>query len=131
LCLKANKRKLYHLGIRQNVNQSSLSRANERRDWRIFEDFGKHLICKVRCLYANHPLPDVELQNEIFVLDSTSISVSIKLLKWAFGKRSKGAVKVHTLMDLRGSIPTFIHITDEKTHDINTLDLIDIVPNAI
>ena len=131
LCLKAHKRKLYHLGIRQNVNQSSLSRANEKRDWRIFADFGEHLIRKVRKLYSNQPLPDVDLQNEVFILDSTSISVSIKLLKWASGKRSKGEVKVHTLMDLRGSIPTFIHITDGKSHDVNALDLIDIVANAI
>jgi hypothetical protein len=105
LCLNAHKNKLYHLGIKQSVNQSSLSRANENRDWRIFADFGTYLISVVRPLYANKAVPNLEIDNDIFLLDSTTISVSINLMNWAKGKYSRGAVKMHTLMDLRGNIP--------------------------
>jgi len=131
LCLKAHKRKLYHLGIKQNVNQSTLSRANEKRDWQIFAEFGEYLIKFVRPLYANHSVPNVDVDNEVFALDSTTISLSIKLFAWAPGKYSRGAVKVHTLLDLRGSIPSFILITDGKYHDSNVLDVIIPVANAI
>lgn len=131
VCLKAHKRKLYHLGIRQNVNQSTLSRANEKRDWRIFADFGDYLIKTVRPLYANTPIPNIDIDNDVFALDSTTISLSIKLFSWAPGKYSRGAIKVHTLLDLRGSIPTFILITDGKYHDSNILDVIDPLPDAI
>ncbi len=130
-CLKAHKNKLYHLGIKQNVNQSSLSRANESRDWRIFADFGEYLIKLVRPLYSNSPIPNIDIDNEIFALDSTTISLSINLFKWAKGKYSRGAVKVHTLLDLRGSIPTFILITDGKYHDSNVLDVMTPIPEAI
>jgi len=92
VCLKAHKKKLYHLGIKQNVNQSTLSRANERRDWRIFADFGESLINIVRPLYANCPIPNVEIDNDVFALDSTTISLRIKLFSWARGKYSRGAV---------------------------------------
>lgn len=131
LCLNAYKKSLYHLGIRQSVNQSTLSRANENRDWRIYADFGLYLINLVQPLYADHSFQDFEIDHNVFVLDSTTISVSIILMNWAQGKYSRGAVKMHTLLDLRGSIPTFIHITDGKYHDVNTLDEIDIVPAAI
>ncbi|BBE17480.1 ISPg4, transposase [Aquipluma nitroreducens] len=130
-CLKAHKNKLYHLGIKQNVNQSSLSRANERRDWRIFADFGEYLIKMVRPLYANSPIPNIDIDNDIFALDSTTISLSIKLFSWAKGKYSRGAVKIHTLLDLRGSIPAFIFITDGKYHDSNILDIMGPIPEAI
>ena len=130
-CLRAHKQKLYHLGIKQNVNQSTLSRANERRDWRIFADFGEYLINKVRPLYANIPVPNVDIDNDVFALDSTTISLSIRLFSWAKGKYSRGAVKIHTLLDLRGSIPTFIHISDGKYHDSNVLDILTPVPEAI
>ena len=130
-CLKAHQHNLYHLGIRQLASFSALARANESRDSRIFSDFGQHLMKRVSALYSNDKQQDLDIQNTIFALDSTTISVSIKLWKWARGKRSRGAVKVHTLMDLHGNIPTFIHITDGKTHDVNTLDLIDITANAI
>lgn len=123
-CLKAHRNKLYHLGIKQYVNQSTLSRANERRDYRIFEDFGNYLIQQVRPLYANEPIPNVDIDNEVFALDSTTISLSLKLFSWAPGKYSKGAVKIHTLLDLRGSIPCFILITDGKYHDSNVLDIL-------
>ena len=131
LCLKAHRGKLYHLGIKQNVNQSSMSRANESRDWRIFADFGDYLIKLVRPLYSDYSVPNIDIDNEIFALDSTTISCSINLLTWAEGKYSRGAVKVHTLIDLRGSIPNFIHITDGKYHDSNVLDEITYTPNAI
>jgi len=130
-CLKAHQPNLYHLGIRQAVNFSTLSRANESRDSRIFSDFGQHLIKRVSSLYAKDKQREFDVENPIFALDSTTISVSIKLWKWARGKYSRGAVKVHTLMDLHGNIPSFIHITDGKTHDVNTLDLLDITANAI
>ena len=119
------------MGIKQNVNQSTLSRANERRDWRIFADFGDYLIKIVRPLYANTPIPNVDIENDVFALDSTTISLSIKLFSWARGKYSRGAIKVHTMLDLRGSIPTFIFITDGKYNDSNILDEIIPLPNAI
>ena len=130
-CLKAHRNKLYHLGIKQYVNQSTLSRANERRDFRIFEDFGNHLIQQVRPMYANEPIPDVDIDNEVFALDSTTISLSLKLFSWAPGKYSRGAVKIHTLLDLRGSIPSYILITDGKYHDSNVLDTLVPIPDAI
>lgn len=131
LCLNAHKNNLYHLGIKQSVNQSTLSRANESRDWRIFADFGTYLINLVQPLYAETSVSDLEIDKDIFVLDSTTISVSIILMNWAKGKYSRGAVKMHTLLDLRGSIPTFIHITDGKYHDVNALDEFDIIHDAI
>jgi hypothetical protein len=131
LCLNAHRNNLYHLGIKQCVNQSTLSRANETRDWRIFADFGSYLINLVQPLYADDPISDIGIDNDVFVLDSTTISVSINLMNWARGKYSRGAVKMHTLLDLRGSIPTFIYITDGKYHDVNALDEISIIQNAI
>ncbi len=131
LCLKAHRNKLYHLGIKQDVNQSTLSRANEKRDWRIFADFGEYLIKQVRPLYANSTIPNIDIDNDLFALDSTTISLSIKLFSWAKGKYSRGAIKVHTLLDLRGNIPTFIFITDGKYHDSNILDVIVPLPGAI
>ena len=131
LCLNAHKHNLYHLGIKQSVNQSTLSRANENRDWRIFADFGAYLIDLVRPLYANSSIPELEIDQDVFILDSTTISVSIVLMNWAKGKYSRGAVKMHTLLDLRGSIPTFIHVTDGKYHDVRALDVLDVIPGAI
>lgn len=131
LCLKAHQNNLYHLGIRQQVNQSSLSRANEKRDYRIFQDFGYHLIEQVRPLFAKERTPLIDLEEAIFALDSTSISVSINLAAWASGKYSRGAVKMHTLLDLRGNIPTFIHISDGTWHDSNAMDYIQFESNAV
>jgi hypothetical protein len=131
LCLNAHKKNLYHLGIKQSVNQSTLSRANENRDWRIFADFGGFLINLVQPLYADNPIPDIEIDNDVYVLDSTTISVSLTLMNWAKGKYTRGAVKMHTLLDLRGNIPTFIHVTDGKYHDVNALDKIEIINDAV
>lgn len=131
LCLKAHKGKLYHLGIKKYVAHTTLSRANEQRDRRIFADFGNYLIRLVRPLYADPPVPGIDIDNEIFALDSTTISVSINLFTWAEGKYSRGAIKMHTLLDLRGSIPEFILITDGKYHDSNALDGIPFYADAI
>ena len=131
LCLNAHKNRLYHLGIRQSVNQSTLSRANENRNWRIYADFGLYLIELVQPLYADNSYQDLEIDKNVFLLDSTTISVSIILMKWAQGKYSRGAVKMHTLLDLRGSIPVFIHVTDGKYHDVKTLDEIQVIQDAI
>lgn len=131
LCLEAHKENLYHLGFRNTVTISSLSRANENRNYRIYEELGQYLIDWVRPLYANTRIPDIVVDNAIYALDSTTISTSIKLASWALGKYSKGAVKMHTLLDLRGSIPVNIHITDGKCHDNNMWKLIPIECGAI
>ena len=130
-CLKAHRNKLYHLGMKQYVNQSTLSRANENRDSRIFAEFGNYLIQEVRPLYADSTIPDVDIKNEVFALDSSTVSLSLKLFSWAPGKYSRGAIKIHTLLDLRGSIPSYILITDGKYHDSNVLDVITPEVNAI
>jgi hypothetical protein len=131
LCLKAHNNKLYHLGIKKYVSHTTLSRANEKRDCLIFSDFGNHLIELVRPLYKNSEVSNLKIDNELFALDSTTISCSINLLTWAEGKYSRGAVKMHTLLDLRGSIPSFILVTDGKCHDSNILDQIVPEPDAI
>ena len=130
LCLKAHEDILYALGMATSVNESLLSRANEKRDYRIYEGLGKALIKMVQPLYSKMRLEYIAPQDhDLYALDSTTISCSLKLLDWAVGKYSKGAVKMHTVIDLRGSIPVFIHITDGRCHDSNVLDML--VPNAI
>ena len=132
LCLSAHQDILYGLGITTSVNESSLSRANENRDYHIYEGLGLALIKIVRPMYSQIRLDYIAPQDhDIFALDSTTISCILKLMNCAQGKYSKGAVKMHILIDLRCSIPTFIHITDGRCHDSNVLDLLDIVPNAI
>lgn len=131
LCLNAHKNQLYHLGIKQGVNQSTLSRANENRDWRIYADFGSYPIDLVQPLYTENPTMLSGIDNDVFVLDSTTVSVSLTLMKWAHGKYSRGAVKMHMLLNLRGNIPTFIHMTDGKYHDVNALDEIEVVPGTV
>lgn len=131
LCLTAHSDVIYHLGIRQTVQVSSLARANEARDYRIFEELGQHLIRSVRPLYEKEDTQDISLDNVIYALDSTTISTSIKLATWALGKYSKGAVKMHTLLDLRGPIPAQIHITDGKWHDSNMWEFVDFECGAI
>ena len=112
------------------MNHTSLSRANENRNYRIFEEFGICLINMVRPMYSNVKLSQISVDNVVYALDSTTISTSIKLAAWAFGKYSKGAVKMHTLLDLRGCIPANIHITDGKWHDSNELDALAPEPCA-
>ena len=124
LVLKSLKRSVYHLGIPTAVDSSSLSKANEARDYRIFEELGLWLINKVRPMYAKENIPNVYLPGwEIFAIDSTTIPCSIKLAEWALGKYSKGGIKMHTVLDLRGSIPESIYVTDSRWHDSNFLDV--------
>lgn len=130
LCLGAHEKILYHLGFRNTVNQSSLTRANEKRDCRIYEEYGALLIDMVRPFYSKEEVSEITIDNVLYALDSTTISTSIKLAAWAFGKYSKGAVKMHTLLSLRGSIPANIHITDGKWHDSNELDHLEPEPLA-
>lgn len=126
-CLRAQASKLYHLGIRGNVARNTLANANARRDWRIYCDFAQSLIGIARRLYAEEPL-GVELNDTVYALDSTTIDLCLSMFPWAPFQRSKAAVKVHTLLDLRGSIPSFIFISDGKVHDVNMLD--HLVPEA-
>ena len=130
LCLEAHSQILYHLGFRNTVKQSSLSRANENRDYRIYEGLGTYLIGVVRPLYSKTAVSEITVDNVLYALDSTTISTSIKLATWALGKYSRGAVKMHTLLDLRGSIPANIHITHGRWHDSNELDIIEPEPYA-
>ena len=128
-CLGAQPGKLYHLGIRGNVSRSALADANEGRDWRIYFEFAQALIRIARRLYAKEPL-DVELSETVYALDSTTIDLCLSLFPWAPFRQAKAAVKLHTLLDLRGAIPTCIHISDGKLHDVNVLDLLVAEPGA-
>src|SRR5574344_1021080 len=131
LCISVNKRISYHLGFRKAISQSNLSRANEHRDYRIYEELGQYLIERVRPMYAKEMIAGINADNAIYAIDSTTISVSLKLAAWAYGKYSRGAVKMHTMLDLRGSIPAKIHITDGKCHDNNMWSLIPLEYCAI
>src|SRR5271157_4154101 len=126
-CLRSMSDKLYHMGFRSRIARSTLADANETHDWRIFADFAQHLIGLARPLYVEDPL-GVDLDHSLYALDSTTIDLCLALFPWAKFRRHKGAVKMHTLLDLRGNIPTFISITDGKVHDVNILD--EIAPEA-
>jgi hypothetical protein len=128
-CLRAQNNKLYHMGIRSKVSRSTLAEANEMRDWRIYADFAHHLIAIARKLYQKEPLA-VELQNTVYALDATTIDLCLSLFPWARFRAAKGAVRLHTLLDLRGNIPSFIHISDGKLHEVNVLDLIPLEAGA-
>lgn len=129
-CLKACSNKLYHSGIRSKGARSTLAYWNETRDWRIFAEFAQLLIPKTRKLYEkdNEFLNDIE--GLVYALDSTTIDLCLNLFPWARFRKNKGAVKAHTLLDLRGSIPTWIQITDGKVHDVNVLDQLPVEPGA-
>jgi hypothetical protein len=129
-CLRAFKAKLYHVGIRGNIARNTLARANETRDWRIYADFAQVLISTARELYAEDDF-GLELKNTVYALDATTIDLCLSLFPWAKFRKHKGAVKLHTLLDLRGSIPTLIIITDGKVHDVNILDELLFEPAAI
>jgi len=124
-CLRVLKKKLYHAGFRSIVSRSTLADANELRDWRIYADFAAVLIAKARKLYANEPLA-VELDQAVYAFDSTTIDLCLSLFPWAKFRRRKGAVKLHTLLDLHGNIPCFIHISDGKMGDPAAMDLVPI-----
>ncbi|MEJ1355298.1 MAG: IS4 family transposase [Candidatus Sedimenticola sp. (ex Thyasira tokunagai)] len=128
-CLRAQRDKLYHMGIRSSISRSTLADASERRDWRIFADFAHALIRIARPLYADEDL-GLELDNTIYALDASTIDLCLSVFPWALFRSTKSAVKLHTLLDLRGNIPTFIHISDGKLHDVNVLDILLPEPGA-
>ena len=127
VCLSAQAAKLYHMGLRKPVSRSTLADANERRDWRIYADFAQRLITQARKLYAADSF-GVDLSNTVYALDATTIDLCLSMFPWAPFRSTKAAIKLHTLLDLRGAIPSFIHISDGKLHDVNVLDLL--VPEA-
>lgn len=131
VCLKAHQGKVYHLGIKQVVSHSTITRANESRDWRIYSDFAHYLIGLVRPLYLDDEAFQLDLDNSVYALDSTTIDLCLNVFPWAKFRQHKGAVKLHTLLDLRGNIPVFVDITHGKVHDVNTLDLIAFEPSGI
>lgn len=129
-CLSAQSAKLYHMGIRSPVRRSTLADANERRDWRIYADFAQRLIAQAQEMHAGESLA-VDLSNTVYALDSTTIDLCLSLFPWASFRATKAAVKMHTLLDLRGNIPSFIHVSDGRLHDVNVLDLMIPEPAAI
>ncbi len=128
-CLRAQKNKLYHMGIRATISRSTLADANEKRDWKIYADFAQALIKIARPLYAEEDL-GLDLDNTIYALDASTIDLCLSVFPWALFRSTKSAVKLHTLLDLRGNIPTFIHISDGKLHDVNVLDILIPEPGA-
>ena len=126
-CLRAHQAKLYHLGIRGNIAKSTLADANESRNWRIYQDFALSQIKLARKLYSQDSF-SVELEQTVYALDTTTIDLCLSVFPWARFRQAKAAVKMHTLLDLRGNIPTFIHISDGKMHEVNVLDIL--IPEA-
>ena len=126
-CLRSMQNKLYHMGIRGKVSRNTLAHANETRDWRIYADFAQILIHQARRLYADDDF-GVELDQTVYALDSTTIDLCLSLFPWAKFRKSKGAIKLHTLMDLHGSIPTYIRVTEGLVHDVNVLD--ELIPET-
>jgi hypothetical protein len=129
-CLRSLRNKLYHMGMRCNVSRSTLADANEKRDWRIYAEFAQILIHQARLLYRDDDF-GLELSDMVYALDSTTIDLCLSVFPWAIFRARKGAVKLHTLLDLRGSIPSFIWITHGKFHDVNILDELIPEPGAI
>ena len=128
-CLRAQRSKLYHLGIRSTIARNTLANANAVRDWRIYADFAQSLISIARPLYLNEPF-GVDLKESVYALDTTTIDLCLSVFPWAPFRSTKAAVKLHTLLDLRGNIPTFIHISDGKMHEVNILDQLLPEPGA-
>jgi len=122
-CLRSVSGRLYHMGFRGKISRSTLADANESRDWRIYADFAMILIYRARELYINEPF-GIDLDNTVYALDSTTIDLCLALFPWARFRKNKGAIKLHTLLDLRGPIPSFINITDGKVADVNVLDIL-------
>jgi transposase len=129
-CLLAQAAKLYHMGFREPVARSTLADANESRNWRIWESFAGRLIIQARELYLSEDL-GLDLSNTVYALDSTTIDLCLSVFPWAHFRTTKAAVKMHTLLDLKGSIPSFIHVSDGKLHDVHALDLLELEAGAI
>jgi hypothetical protein len=128
LCIQANSKKLYHLGIGSAISKSTLSKANENRDWRIYQDFALLLIDQAKVLYQGDSQLAIDYKNNVFIIDSTTIDLCLSLYPWAKFRKAKAAVKIHTKMDAKTSIPDFVHISDGKMHDVKVLDMITILP---
>ena len=128
-CLRSMKNKLYHMGIRSQVSRNTLSNANNTRDWRIYADFAQVLIHTARDLYLNDDF-SIDLKNTVYALDATTIDLCLSLFPWARFRKSKAGIKLHTLLDLRGNIPTFIEITEALLHDVNILDILVAEPGS-
>jgi hypothetical protein len=128
-CLHAQKNKLYHMGIRSSISRNNMANANKVRDWHIYADLARSLIQTARKLYAKDSFA-LELENTVYALDATTIDLCLSMFPWANFRKSKGAIKLHTLLDLRGNIPTFIHISDGKLHEVNTLDILPLEAGA-
>ena len=129
VCLRAQHNKLYHMGIRGGIARNTLANANKTRDWRIYADLAQSLITTARVLYINEDL-GFDLDNTVYALDASTIDLCLSVFPWATFRQTKAAIKLHTLLDLRGNIPTFIHITDGKVHDVNVLDILIPEPGA-
>jgi len=129
-CLSVQASKLYHMGLREPIRRSTLADANESRDWRIYADLAQRLIAQARKLYATEDL-GLDLTNTVYALDSTTIDLCLSVFPWAHFRTTKAAVKMHTLLDLRGNIPRFIHVSDGKLHDVHALDMLVPEPGAI
>jgi len=130
LCIKANENKLYHLGIGRAISKSTLSKANENRNWQIYKDFALLLIAEAKKIYQEDSQLEVDIKNNVFIIDATTINLCLSLYPWAKFRKTKAAIKMHTKMDAKTSIPDFIHISDGKMHDVNVLDLITIIADS-
>jgi hypothetical protein len=127
--INSHHNKLYHVGLQSRVTRSTLADANEKRDWRIYHDFAHCLIPIATRLYRDEPLP-VDIENELYALDSTTIDLCLSLFPWAHFRKTKAAIKLHTLLDLRGSIPVFIVVTEGKTHDVKVMNQVPTPPDS-
>lgn len=130
ICLQAHQSKLYHIGIGHRVTRSTLAYANEHRCWRIYADFAQVLTAQAQRLYRGHDDLGLSLNNPVYALDATTIDLCLSVFWWAPFRKAKAAIRLHTLLDLRGSIPDFIHISDGKTHEVKAMDLIDFQAGA-
>ena len=129
-CLNSHHEKLYHIGFRGQISRSTMARAGEKRDYRIYQDFAYHLISIARKLYQNEELA-IDLDYSLYAFDSTTIDLCLSLFPWAHFRKTKAAIKMHTFLDLRGSIPTFISLTTGKVHDVNVLDILPLEKDAV
>lgn len=130
LCLKTSSDKLYHLGIKSTINKSTISRANENRDYRIFQDFAMELIAEAKELYTDYNQLDLDLKGSIFAIDSSHIDICLSLAPWAVYRAKRGGIKLHLQLDLKTTIPEFIYISDGKTHDVNFFEMVDFLPKS-
>ena len=128
-CLRSRAHQLYHLGFRSSISRSTLAEANEKRDWRIYADLAQLLMGKARALYSQEKL-EIDLDETVYAFDSTTIDLSLSVFPWAWAQQGKSAVKLHTLLDLRGSIPTFVEISAGRAHDVNFLSSLPVEPGA-